>query len=376
MSKILPIFIASLILAGMAQYCSVYDLKTERYIRKDKFFFCILAAAMTLFVGLRTAINDTTAYTHGYELIKNSDGIMHNVDWFKIGDNPGFNFTNNILHALGVSTQSFLMFYAVITVCIYIWFIRKYTDHIWLSIFLFFTMGVYTFTLAAIKQCVAVAFCLIATDCALRKKWIPFVIWILIACTFHPYSLMFFAVPFLTFKPWGKKTYITLAIFGVLGISLQALLGKLVDVTTMLGEEYSISSFSGEGVNIFRLAVVWSPVILSWICHGYQLKSGDQKRDRADNLMMNLTMLNAEIMFIARFGTANYFARLANYFLIFQVIALPAMLKNFTKRSQKALTVCIVVCYMLYFIYANYMYGSFDANYKSITITEYLRQLF
>ena len=42
-------------------------------------------------------------------------------------------------------------------------------------------------------------------------------------------------------------------------------------------------------------------------------------------------------MFIALFGTANYFARLANYFLIFQTLALPWMLSYFDYKSKKTL---------------------------------------
>ncbi len=372
MYKLLPVFLASLVLAALANANSVYDLQKENYIKKDRFWFVVLAVVLSLFVGLRTKCNDTGAYRHGYELLDVNDSITTGIDWFAIGDNPGFIFTNNVLKHLGFSTQSFLMFYAVITICIYIWFIRKYTNNIWLSIFFFWTMGVYTFTLAAIKQCVAVAFCLLATDCAIEKKWIRFVVWVLLAATFHPYALMYLAVPFLMFTPWTGKTYIMVAVFGVIGVSLQALLGSLISITTMLGEEYTVSSFSGEGVNVFRLLVVMVPLVLSFISREYIHKYSD----RVSNLMINLSMLNAEIMFVARFGTANYFARLANYFLIFQVIALPWIFNCFNRESKRLLTVGAVVGFLIYFYYANGLYGGFDANYARITIGEYLRSIF
>ena len=373
MNKLLPVFIVSLGLAILAEKYSVYNWDREQYERKNGLFFVLLAMAMSFFAGLRTKYNDTGAYRHGYELIDSKTSLMEGIDWIRIGDNPGFNFVNNVLHMLGFSTQSFLMFYSLITVCIYIWFVRKYTTNMWLSIFLLFTMGVYGFTLAAIKQCVAIAFALIATDCAIRKRWIPFVIWILIAMLFHPYSMLFLVIPLLMFTPWGVRTYGMLAVAVLVGISLESLLGTLIDITTMLGEEYEVSSFSGEGVNILRLAVIWAPVVLSFICQ----KQLRQENNRVGNLMVNLTMLNAAIMFIARFGTANYFARLANYFLIFQVLAVPLLLRYFTKQSKDILTAVVVVCYSAYFIYGNViLYGGFDAGYDAIDLNEYLRQLF
>ena len=102
------------------------------------------AIVVAVFVGLRTSYNDTYTYRNMYESLDAGFGNIASLS-FSLGDNPGFWITNTILKTLGCSTQTFLMFYALITVGIYLWFIRKYTDNIWFSIFLFFTMGCYTF---------------------------------------------------------------------------------------------------------------------------------------------------------------------------------------------------------------------------------------
>lgn len=295
-------------------------------------------------------------------------GNILNLD-LSLGSNPGFNILNTILKTIGFSTQDFLMIYAVVTVGIYFWFVRKYSDNIWLSVFLFFTMGCYTFTMAAIKQCVAVAFCLVGIDRLLREKKISFVFWILLASTFHPYSLMYLIAPFLMFKPWTNKTYILLAVFGLIGLGIQPLLGTVVDITTMLGEEYDAATFTGEGINIFRLAVVWVPVIVSFFVRKY-LREANAKKD---NLILNLTILNAEIMFIGLFGTANYFGRLANYFLIFQALCLPHLFNGFTTRSKNIITIICVICFLLYFYYANVINQYFDNSFYSVSFLSYIR---
>lgn len=372
MSKLIPIFIFSLFMAYLADKNSISEIDrngNKVYVKRDRICFFIMFLAMGIFVGLRTSYNDTYAYRHGYELMGTDFSGFSSIS-YTIGDNFGFNIVNQLLRIQGVTTQSYIMFYSLITNGIYLWFIRKYSNNYILSIFLFNTMGVYTFTMAAIKQCVAVAFCLIATDRAINKKNLSFAFWILIATTFHPYSLMYVVVPFLKFETWTSKTYLLLAVFAVLGIGLQSLIGTIVNVTSMLGESYNEASFIGEGVNVFRLLVVWVPVIISFMCKKFTIRN----KNETFNVIMNLAMLNAEIMFIALFGTANYFARLANYFLIFQAIALPELFNNFTKQSKQLITILMIVGFLGYFYYGNGMlFGGFDSIYKSISFFEYLK---
>ncbi len=373
MSELLPITVFSILMAVAVHWFSIYDYDTLSYRKKNLFLYVILIAVMAGFVGLRTAYNDTYTYTYAYNLLeKGTNPFTAAGNWLAIGGNPGFNFVNAILVNLGFSAQSFLMFYAVITVGIYLWFIRKYTTNIWFSIFLFITTGCYTFTLAAIKQCFAVAIALIGVDFALRKKWVPFVVFVLLASLFHPYALMFLIVPFMTYRPWSGRGYVLLVVFLVIGFSLQQMLGTLVDITTLLGEDYDVSSFSGEGVNVFRLAVCAVPLALSFVGR----KTIAAEASKTDNLVINLSILNAEIMFVGLFGTANYFGRLANYFQIFQVLSIPWLMRIFKKKSAQLVTGAAVVCYIIYFYYANAVNQPFDDAFNSISIFQYLLSLF
>lgn len=369
MLELLSITIFCFIMAGFSHAKSKYSNIAQSYDSKEKLFYSIMAIVMILFVGLRTSYNDTFTYISIYNnSTPNSFPLISGVDW-SIGANPGFNFINCIIKYIGFSSQDFLMFYAVITVSIYLWFIRKYTINIWLSTFLLFTTGTYLFSLAAIKQCVAIAFCLIATDRAIEKKYIKFIIWIVIAALFHPYSVMFLVVPFMMHKPWTIKTYLSLLFFGIFGVALQSMLGTIVDVTSMFGEGYDVTSLDGVGVNPFRLIVCSVPLILSFIMKKHLQK---QETSESDNLILNLTILNAEIMFVGLFGTANYFARLANYFLIFQCLSIPWLFKYIDSKSRKTLTIIAILCYIVYFVYE---YKNFDTSYSAISIFEYIKSL-
>lgn len=375
MTELMPIVVASMILAVLSHWKSTYSYSLEGYVVKDRLFYTIMTVVMILFVGLRTRYNDTGTYILGFESAPVQGSILDAVEDWSIGANPGFVFFSIFLRHQGMSAQSYLMICGAVTLGIYLWFLRKYTSNIWHTVFLFIVMGCYTFTLAAVKQCLAVAFCLLGVDQALKKHYIRFVLWVLLAMLFHPYSLMFLIVPFLMFRPWSIKTFLMLGIFGLAGIMLRPMIGTIVDITTMLGEGYDAESFTGEGVNPFRLAVSAVPLIISFIARR-NISQIDTKQRKADYLFMNLSMLNAEIMFVALFGTANYFARLANYFLIFQTLSLPWLFQFFEKKSRQLLIVGAVVCYCLYFYYANAINQNFNASFSSISLTDYLLSLF
>lgn len=367
MRELAVLMLITVALAWCADHVTVGPVNPNR---RHRMIVCTLVIIILLagFAGLRTHCNDTGAYRHGYELINERSWEASDKS---VGSNPLFNWVNYQLKMRGVSTQNFLMFWAFLTVGCYIAFVHRYSANYSLTIFLLFTTGCYTFAFAGIKQAAAVGIAVIAVMFALRKKWLLFLAGVAVATLIHPYALMYLLVPFMEFRPWTKKTYWMLTIFLAAGFLLRPLLGTVVNITTLLGEEYTVTSFAGEGVNIFRVLVCNVPLVLSYI---YRKKLFADS-STAENLMINLTMLNGAIMFVGLFGTANYFARLANYFLIFQSLSLPWMLKKIGGRDRKMLTALMVLGFLAYFYYANVLAIPFDQDFARLSLPEYLAQL-
>ena len=162
-----------------------------------------------------------------------------------------------------------------------------------------------------------------------------------------------------------------MGIFLSAGFLLRPLIGTVVSITTLLGEEYTVSSFTGDGVNIFRVLVCNVPTVLAFM-YRKQLFADSTNEE---NLMVNLAMINGAIMFVGLFGTANYFARLANYFLIFQSISLPWMLKKIGGKNRQILTALMIIGYLGYFYYANMIAIPFDQDFARISVAEYFAQM-
>lgn len=359
--------ILMLITAALAWCAEHVTMGPMNHAQRHRLVFCTLLIIILLagFAGLRTQCNDTEAYRYAYELITEGSWKMTDKS---VGANPLFNWINYQLKICGVSTQNFLMFWAFLTVACYFIFVHRYSADYPLTVFLLFTTGCYTFVFAGIKQAAAVGIAVITVTFALKRKWFFFIAGVLIASLIHPYSLMYLLVPFMEFRPWTKRTYWMLAFSLAAGFLLRPLLGMVVNITTLLGEEYTISEFTGEGVNIFRVLVCNVPLVLSYI---YRKKLFADSSE-TENLMVNLTMLNGAIMFVGLFGTANYFARLANYFLIFQSLSLPWMLKKIGGRDGRILKILMVAGYLVYFCYENAINRPFDQDFARLSLSEYL----
>lgn len=342
------------------------------YEQKVSIIFIAMTILLGGFLGLRTSYNDTYTYKQVYESTAVFP-MFWNTFNPSLSADPGFNLCNAFFKTQGMSTQNWLMLYALITMGLYLHFIRKNHNVLSLNLFLFFGVGSYVFAGAAIKQSIATAICLCALPLALEKKWIKFFFAVFLASTFHMYALIYLVVPVLMFQPWTKRT--VLMIFGtiIIAFSLRNLFGVINTITTSLGEGYGATEFSGEGVNIFRVFVCNVPIILAFFFHDDIF----QDSSRQENLMFNLSMINGCIMFIGLFGTANYFARLANYFVAAQAITLPWMVSKISSKYRTIIYVSMVVGYLLFFYYdCNVVYGAFGSRYQRLTVSQYLQQLF
>lgn len=375
MIQLLPMLIISVVLATISerktQTLKLNNMgsKEDEKEKKEMFFFLLLCIIMIAFIGTRRAYNDTDTYIYGYEKFTSSDfNDIFNVSW-SLSNVPGFTIVNIILKSIGTTSQNFIMFYALVDIPIYIWFLRKYSSNFPLTIYLFFTMELFVFTAAAIKQVTATAIALIAIDRLINKRYLSFFVFITISCLFHPYAIVFYLAPLLFFKPWTKCTVVLVVIGVAIAFSLQNLFGVVGAITSSVGGSSSSDYYSGEGVNFFRVLVSAMPFILSFLMCRERTKN---EADRKDCFIFNLALMNAVLMFIGMFGTANQFGRFANYFLVFQTLSLPWIIQKVDIQSRKIIQIIVCVCYFIYFYYAYAINSVFDNEFSRWSIFEYL----
>ena len=369
MNKLWYLLAVSMILSFVISY------RDQKLLRRypdgnhqDRFFTAALILFLGVYCGLRTWYNDTVTYIGMYESLTPTLEHFVRDNTYTFAQGIGFAFVNSVMKTIGFSTQDYLMFYSLITVFSYVRFVRKHTSSFPLAVFLMFTTGFYTFAFAAIKQCMATAICLIGLEFLFQRKRLIFIMFVGLASLFHPYSLVYLLLLLMDFRPFTIKTFLYTALFIVVGFELNHIVGTIVDITTMMGANYDMETFVGEGVNVFRVLVCLVPVDLM-IFYGPRMFAHSS---RTENILFNMAMLNGLIMFVGLFGTANYFGRLANYFLPAQVVVLPWMLKRIGRHDRQILVVLCVLGYLGYFMYGNMIQSVFDSCFSRITLWQYI----
>lgn len=357
---------------------AVIDMRDQRlefngYNRRERLYTCILIIVLGFFCGLRIWGNDTAEYLSTYEHLTPTFDTYDPAKYTpRFSEAIGFYYVNICLKSMGFTNQDYLMFYAFATVITYVLFVRRFSTHIVWGVFLMFTTGMYTFSMAAIKQSFAMGICLCSLPYALDGKWGRFVLTVLAGSLFHPYALVYLIVPLMMFEPWNGRTIVFVIVFVAAGFLLDRLMGTVLSITEAMGADYSEAEMLGAGVNLFRVAVCFVPMVMA-VFYGADLFRGAGKDV---HLMFNLAMINALIMFVGIFGTANYFARLANYFLPAQVAIIPWILHSAHPKDRRWIMPACVIGYLGFYIVENAVIRPFDTGYSQMSVWKYLATFF
>lgn len=349
------------------------SVRGKRYAEREQLFFTALTVYMILFAGLRTDYNDTVAYFRNFANVSTFPTVLSDMNW-ALGSNPGFDIYLSTIKTFTNNRQIFLMISSAFVLCVHMWFVRKHSINFVFSLFLFFALGYYAFTMAAIKQTMGTAFALIGVDFLLRGKKIPYVLLVLLGMLFHPYVFLFFLAPVLMKQvPWKSGTWLLVILTLIASYSFNFLLGTILDITDVLGEEYDSTTFVGDGINVLRVIVYFVPVFISY----FWRQSLFSNSTRKDNFFVNCSIVSALIMFVGLFGNAAMFSRLAMYFDPISFLAIPWLINKLRgELSGKLFTVGAYGAYSVFFYFDNVVMASFENNFSSLTLWQFLNSIF
>jgi hypothetical protein len=288
--------------------------------------------------------------------------------------NPLSNLYRNLVREFTDNHHIYFFFPAVLSMTAVVRLCKRYSVNPAFSLLIFFSIGTYLLYMAALKQCFAVAILATSLPYAIEKKYARFYVLLAIASLFHTHSMMFAMVPFLTGKPWGKRIWILLGMTLISMLTYDYTWDVLMKQAMAIGIDVSEGElFDGHSINPLRVAVYWVPVLLALIFRDRLFRDST----RAENLFVNMTIVSAFILTIGLVQAANLFARMAGYFEVAMIIALPWIIKKlFNEWSARFVTLCASALYFGYFWYENAINRGFAYDYSAITLERFVLQLF
>lgn len=161
----------------------------QKALNRKSFWLPLIVLA--LFAGIRSYHVGTDSGTYTRNFTSQLD-----VNYFKFDESvePGYQLFEYIL--LGLTDDYFWLFFItglVVAYC-YLRIIKKYSVNYWLAVFLFITLGAYTFFFNGLRQGLAMAIFALATPYLLEKKLIPYLLICFLASLFHVSALVM--IPF------------------------------------------------------------------------------------------------------------------------------------------------------------------------------------
>lgn len=381
MQKLILLYCGTVFLMSLSQkYYPVEALLQVRqsgrhhfmWQKSDVFMFVVIFW-LSAFSFLRTSYNDTYTYIKTFQEAETvAEGIANGTftDWT---GNPWSMFYRSLMHDLTDNYHIYFFFPAFLSSLAVVKLCKRYSVNPAFSLIIFLSVGTYIMYVAALKQCLAMFFLLLALPCAIERKYVWFYLWVLVAIMFHTHAFLFAIVPLLLEKPWGKVTWILLGLALFAMATYNATLGAFMEYAQSIGALVAeIEVFDDHQINVLRVLVYWVPALLAFLFR-HRLFANST---RTENLFANMSIVSSFILMIGLVQGANLFARMAGYFEISTAIALPWMIKKlFTKKSAKIVTAMATVLYFGYFYYEFSVAKDFGTNYSAITLWQFLQSL-
>ena len=243
------------------------------------------------------------------------------------------------------------MLIAAVSGCAVAYTLYKYSENFFFSMFLFIAMMHFVWMMNGMRQFIAVSILFAATGLLVERKFLKYLIVVLLASTIHITALIMIPVYFIAIaKPWGKVMWIALAATLATGLSLDRIAASwsfLLEDSAYEG--YLEVAASSAGSNLLRSVVAVAPPLLAMLCKRYT----DQAREnRILNVSIIMSVLSAVVYLCSSFSGGILVGRLPIYFDMYNLFLLPWLVRNaFTKRSHTFTYFVLIICYFAFFYY-------------------------
>ena len=324
--------------------------------RFHPWFALLVIAPVIIWAGFRSGAGyvDTNAYIRMYAKIPTGiSDLFHYITVVQTKD-PGFSIYLAIIKKLfGSSYTPFLFISALIQGLAVTFFFRKYSSQFMISMFIFIASTEYfSWMFNGQRQFLAVAIALIAFRFLFEKKYIPYVLLILLASTIHLTAIILLPVAFIVnSRPWSIRVFIVLgiAIFALIATNqfTDFLNSSLQDTQYSDSVEYWQQEHFG-GTNPIRVLVQIVPTVIAFVAR----RKLAENSNRLIDISINMSVVSTAIWLVSMVTSGIHIGRLPIYVSLFNNILLPYEIQIlFNEKDQRIVKIAMVVLYLAYSYY-------------------------
>ena len=320
------------------------------------FFFVVV----TVFVGLRGSIADTTVYINMFKQWPSEIALL---DIEAIEKDKGFTILSVLFKQfISQDHSAWLLAIAIISMLGVVIPLYKHSSCFGFAAFLFIATTDFTWLMNGMRQFIAVAVLFLFMDWIADKKFIKFAIATLLLSTIHGSAIMMIPIFFVVQgKPWSTRMWISILGCVVLIFAFDSLMPAFGNALSDTQYDGYVDYMTDDGGgNIIRALVAFVPVAIAF----YKRKEVAILNNKRINLAVNMSVFNFFCMLLASVSSGIFMGRLYIYFELYNLMLLPWLLKNtFRGQTRQIMTASCILAYLVLFYYQmvltwNYVYNS------------------
>lgn len=316
--------------------------------QKYLFFLCVI---MYLLIALRdySVGRDTYGYVKSFELLNVSNGIMF------YDRDPAFAILNYVLRHLTGNGHIYLL---LVSWPLPISFYLLLKDEkcscffVYVSFIVLMILEIFSFSMAGIRQTIAIFFTVVAYKCLNRDKVILCLFAIAIGTMFHLSSVLFLIVILLGKKKFGLIHIVLLAVvFYIVSTNPAAVLEFVTD--SALGEQYWAYGTVYKSDASYTMLMIQCAMLCFLLLDHRVLKE-----ETSNRMLLNCAWLGL-IASVCTPIIAEFF-RVSFYFSFYLCLLVPRIIFRMGKRNRRICWIVFWACSILYMIVFNNPLGSYN----------------
>lgn len=198
-----------LILAAAAALLGFFLCELHPSRRNDLIYIVVLSAAMffmSIFRDVSVGI-DYSGYLDFFMEMgeKGLPFVFSSQNFYRV--EVGYSLLEYIISLFGSSQLVYAIGIALVCLVLNAVFVYKYSPSVWLSMFIFISFGFFGYTLCTIRHQIAILIFMFALPRLQKKQFVPYLLIVLLAATFHKSMVIWIPVYFLAQLAMDWKTY-------------------------------------------------------------------------------------------------------------------------------------------------------------------------
>ncbi len=346
---------------------------SEKYEKYSTFFYVVAVVTYMLFVGLRTSYNDTTAYIASFQGAGSLTTFFNDPERTNIMHNPLHYGFMSFIRGWTSNYHVYFMLVAIIDAVLMVRFLKNHSSGFFAyAVLLFWAYGLGMLGAAAVKQITAMAVLTLAFDALVKKKWILFVIAVLIASLIHTYAILFLVLPFFRSKPGNWKTMLLIIGTAFVFFAFNRVISTVLDYVDELGKSVSEKEvFDNVRMNIFRVLVFSVPPVMMIAFRNRVIPQMNEEQ----RVLANMSIISLMFVVLGTVNGANMFGRLASYFVLGDICIFGWIIGVIFEKRSRNVILAISVALFGFFIWYDYRGIDNYGGYASISLWEFFKGL-